>query len=149
MRPSPGQPLAPVAELVPHRGTLSLLTRVLEADDGHAVAEVDIPGTGLFSRPQGTPSWLGIEYMAQTIAAWAGARARRRGQKPRIGYLLGTRRYVTAEPWFAPGSTLQVRVSCELTGSNGMGQFSCTIADASGRELATAMVSVFEPETND
>jgi predicted hotdog family 3-hydroxylacyl-ACP dehydratase len=126
---------------------MSLLSRVLQADDAQALAEVDVPVTSLFSRPQGTPSWLGIEYMAQTIAAWAGARARRHGQVPQVGYLLGTRRYVATEPWFTPGATLAVQVRCELTGSNGMGQFSCTIVDASGRELARAMVSVYEPET--
>jgi predicted hotdog family 3-hydroxylacyl-ACP dehydratase len=134
-----------VDDLVPHRGSLSLLTRVTHTSDSHARAEVDVSPASVFARPQGTPAWIGIEYMAQTIAAWAGARARGRGGRPRVGYLLGTRRYVAHEPWFSAGQTLEILVHCELIGANGLGQFSCAIRDPSGRELASAMVTVYEP----
>ena len=38
-------------------------------------------------------AWVGLEYMAQAIGAYAGYTARLRGEPVRIGYLLGTRRY--------------------------------------------------------
>lgn len=135
----------PVTHFVPHRATMSLLSRLVAADDEQAVAEVDVSDRSVFAQPEGVAAWVGIEYMAQTIAAWSGARARRRGEEPSIGFLLGSRRYTADQPWFPPGQTLTVHVRCELIGDNGLGQFDCRIADAAGQTLAYAMVSVFEP----
>lgn len=135
-----------VEHFVPHRRTMSLLSRVVETDANEAQAEVDITPASLFARDDGVPAWVGIEYMAQTIAAWAGARARRAGHEPNIGFLLGSRRYSCAQPLFGFGQTLRVSARCELIGDNGLGQFACRISDATtGQSIAEAMVSVFEP----
>ena len=64
---------------MPHRGEMRLIDRLLVVDEVHAVAEVDVPLDGLFVRDGQVAAWVGIEYMAQTVAAWAGARARRYG----------------------------------------------------------------------
>lgn len=130
---------------LPHRGAMRLLNRIIEADDAHAVAEVDVPLDGLFVQDARVPAWIGIEYMAQTVAAWAGCRAADRGQAPRVGYLLGSRRYSATCESFAGGSTLRIEARCELIGDNGLGQFACSIQGTDGAVLATAMVSVFEP----
>lgn len=135
----------PLEQFVPHRGAMSLLTRLISVDADTALAEVDITPVSLFARDDGVPAWVGIEYMAQTIAAWAGGRARRAGNPPAIGYLLGSRRYSAALPVFAHGCTLRISARCELIGVNGLGQFTCEICDTSGVRVADAMVSVFEP----
>ena len=71
---------APAVEsLVPHRGTMSLLDRVLAVDEEQALAEVDVGPASLFAQADGVPAWVGIEYMAQTVAAWAGAARACRG----------------------------------------------------------------------
>jgi len=129
---------------VPHRGEMRLLDRLLAVDEQHAIAEVDVPADGLFVQDGGVPAWVGLEYMAQTVAAWAGERARRAGGEPRIGFLLGSRRYAAAHGSFAAGSTLRVEARCELVADNGLGQFACRITTPAGEELASAMVSVFE-----
>ncbi|MBK1612137.1 hypothetical protein CKO44_01465 [Rubrivivax gelatinosus] len=129
---------------VPHRGEMRLLDRLLELDDQHALAEVDVPLDGLFVQDGGVPAWVGLEYMAQTVAAWAGARARRAGGQPRIGFLLGSRRYSARCGAFAAGSTLRISVRCELVADNGLGQFDCRITTPDGEELASALVSVYE-----
>ena len=46
-----------------------------------------------FEPPHGVPGYVGLEYIAQTIAAHGGLRARAVGEPVRIGFLLGTRRY--------------------------------------------------------
>jgi predicted hotdog family 3-hydroxylacyl-ACP dehydratase len=130
---------------VPHRGAMLLLDRVLHADAEHAVAEVDVPFDGLFVRDGAVPAWIGIEYMAQTISAWAGAKSRERGQEPKLGLLLGTRRYETACTAFPSGEVLRVQARREFQAGNGLGMFDCRI-EMRGREVATAKVSVFEPE---
>jgi predicted hotdog family 3-hydroxylacyl-ACP dehydratase len=131
---------------IPHRGAMQLLDRVIAADDEHAVAEVDIAEDGLFFREGHVPAWIGIEYMAQTISAWAGGRARRSGATgPRIGLLLGSRRYTAHCAGFPAGATLRIEARCELNGANGLGLFDCRITQGD-TELATARVAVFEPE---
>jgi predicted hotdog family 3-hydroxylacyl-ACP dehydratase len=130
--------------LIPQRGAMRLLDRVLAVDDERVLAEVDVPFDGLFVRDGQVPSWVGIEYMAQAVGAWAGARARKQGGEPRPGLLLGTRRFETHCDGFASGSRLRVEARCELMGANGLGQFDCRIA-LDGRELASSRISVFDP----
>jgi predicted hotdog family 3-hydroxylacyl-ACP dehydratase len=131
---------------IPQRGAMQLLDRVVEADDEHAVAEVDVSADGLFFRDGRVPAWIGIEYMAQTISAWAGGRARRAGAGgPKLGLLLGSRKYQARCDGFPEGATLRIEARCELSGVNGLGLFECRILH-DGAEVATAKVSVFEPE---
>jgi predicted hotdog family 3-hydroxylacyl-ACP dehydratase len=132
---------------VPHRGAMSLLATVERCDGESVVARVRVPAQGLFATPQGMPAWVGIEYMAQAVAAWSGARARKDGGSPRIGYLLGCRRYEAAVPVFEAGAELVVHAQCELTGENGLGMFDCRI-EQDGRVLANGRLSVFEPPQN-
>lgn len=136
----------PIENYVPHRGVMLLLDRLVAADEDTAVAEVTVPRDGLFLQDAGMPSWVGMEYMAQTVAAWAGWRARQKGQAVKIGFLLGSRRYEAVQPFFAPGQRLRVSVRCELLGDNGLGMFDCRIHADGDVELASARVSVFEPE---
>ena len=133
---------------VPHRGAMSLLETVEHCDDQGIVARVRVPAGGLFEGADGMPAWVGIEYMAQAVAAWSGARARSAGGSPRIGYLLGSRRYEAAVPAFEAGAELQVFAQCELMGDNGLGMFDCRI-EQKGRVLASGRLSVFEPPQNE
>ena len=59
---------------VPHRGGMSLLDDVVRCDDESIEARVRVPADGLFNGDDGVPAWVGIEYMAQAVAAWSGAR---------------------------------------------------------------------------
>ena len=137
-------PPHPMDAWVPHRGAMSLLASVVHCDDQGIVARVRVPADSLFNGADGVHAWVGIEYMAQTVAAWSGARARAGGGSPRIGYLLGSRRYEAAVPAFATGAELTVHAQCELMGDNGLGMFDCRI-EQDGRVLATGRLSVFEP----
>jgi len=141
--PNPWPPHAMDA-WVPHRGAMSLLETVEHCDEQGIVARVRVPVGGLFADADGVPSWVGIEYMAQAVAAWSGARARACGGSPRIGYLLGSRRYEATVAAFEAGAELQVFAQCELMGGNGLGMFDCRIEQA-GRVLASGRLSVFEP----
>jgi predicted hotdog family 3-hydroxylacyl-ACP dehydratase len=134
----------PMDAWVPHRGAMSLLDRVEHAAGDDVVAWVTVPAEGLFVADGGVPAWVGIEYMAQAVAAWSGARAQGQGGSPKIGFLLGTRRYEAHEPSFASGAALRISAHCELIGENGLGMFDCRI-ECEGRELARARLSVFEP----
>lgn len=133
-----------IDSVLPHKDSMRLIDRVVAWAPESIAVEVDVPASGLFSTPEGVPAWVGVEYMAQAIAAWAGCRARQEGRAPSIGFLLGTRRYTAHQPAFPTGLCLRVEANCELMGENGLGMFACRIL-AGDEELAVANVSVYEP----
>ena len=133
-----------IESYIPHRGAMRLLDRILQIDDEQVVAEVDVPFDGLFVRDGQVPPWIGIEYMAQAVSAWAGNRKRALGGGPQAGLLLGTRLYEAKCEGFPCGALLRVEARCEFSASNGLGQFDCRILNE-GRELATARISVLDP----
>lgn len=138
------QSVAPVCELVPHRGDMSWLDAVLEVVGDRVVAQAQVRVDSYFVRGGAQPVWTGVEYMAQAVASWAGYRARLQGMPTKIGFLLGTRRYEVHRQAFRVGDVLRIEASCELLGGNGLGMFSCRIL-IDGDVAATANLSVFEP----
>lgn len=137
-------PLFAIEDVVPHRQDMCLLERIVRWDEDSIEAELVVPASGLFVEDGCVPAWVGIEYMAQAIAAWAGCRARVAGNPPQVGFLLGSRRYASTHGSFPSGSRLRVHARCELLGDNGLGMFACRIL-AGDEEWAVANVSVFEP----
>ena len=69
-----------VAELLPHDPPMVLIDKVLSYDENSLVAEVAIRPDSAFCGANGVPGWVGIEYMAQAIAAHAGASGRLHSQ---------------------------------------------------------------------
>lgn len=135
--------------LVPHGGAMSLLGRFLEADEESLAAEVCIGPDSMFCVDGAVGAWVGVEYMAQAVAAHAGWCARRRGEPVRVGFLLGSRKYVCSAAAFPVGSRLRIEVRRALQGENGLGAFDCRIldadADADRTALASATITVFQP----
>ncbi len=133
-----------VADLVPHSGTMSLLSRITAYGEDWLEAEVDIHAASLFAEADGVPAWVGVEYLAQAIAAYAGLQERRKHTAPKIGFLLGTRRYEVSQPFFATGLTLTIRVQREMVAENGLHVFHGRLT---GEQVeASANLNVFQPE---
>ena len=133
-----------VEDLVPHSGRMVLLNRVIEFDEENMVAEVIVRDDRMFGDGNTVPAWLGIEYMAQTIAALGGMK-RRLAEKPlNLGFLLGTRRYDCNVDTFAVGSVLTVSVK-HLVQDQGLGVFDCCIT-AKGIS-ASAKLNVYQPDS--
>jgi predicted hotdog family 3-hydroxylacyl-ACP dehydratase len=133
-----------IRSLIPHAGPMVLLDRVISVDAETLCAEVRIRSDSLFCDVDGVGAWVGIEYMAQAIGAWAGYAARVRGKPVKLGFLLGTRRYECTRPFFVLGSVLRVHVRRLFQNENGLGSFECYIENEEGR-IATAAVTVFQP----
>ncbi len=134
-----------VAELVPHSGKMSLLDNIVEYRDGWLRAEVSITADSMFADEHGVPAWIGIEYMAQTVAAFVGADARQKGEPVKIGFLLGTRRFNTNITYFVLGQKIMIRIKRLLQESE-LGQFQCWILDEAGEELAMGKISAYMPD---
>jgi predicted hotdog family 3-hydroxylacyl-ACP dehydratase len=136
-----------IRALVPHSGQMVLLDRVLSADTDNLCAEVRISAGSMLASEQGVGAWVGIEYMAQAIAAHAGWLALQCGEEVKVGFLLGSRKYEANVTHFAPGSVLKVHVHRVLLADNGLGAFECRIdTEGGGAGLATATVTVFQPD---
>lgn len=139
----------PMEQLLPHAGRMRLIEHVLGDADEALTAELTITSEDLFFDAQGPGSgvggWVGIEYMAQTVAAWAGLQARRGGGAPKIGFLLGSRHYQTSRSTFAHGERLVISARREFAADNGMSQFDCRIK-IEGVEVAHARLTVFGPD---
>lgn len=136
--------------LVPHDGDMVLLDRVVSAEGAALCAELTIRPDTLFCDGAGVGSWVGMEYMAQAIAAHAGRLALERGEPVKVGFLLGARRYQVSVPLFAVGSVLHVHVLHAMQSDNGLAAFECRIDDAAtSAVLAHATITVFEPPNVD
>jgi predicted hotdog family 3-hydroxylacyl-ACP dehydratase len=140
----------PIAEVVPHGGRMVLLSRVLEHSDARTVCAVNISPDAPFVEPAGTvPAWIGIEYMAQCVAAHAGLRAYFRGEPRKIGFLVGSRRVELRTRGFRVGQALTVQAD-HTWGDRESAAFTCRLVDAeTGDLLVEAMLNVYQPATLD
>ena len=132
-----------IRDLLPHSGPMVLLDQVVAADDESLCAEVRVREDSLFYVDGAVGGWVGLEYMAQTIGAFAGYSARLRGEPVRIGYLLGTRHYECKQPSFHLGSRLKIYVKRVLQSADGLAAFDCRIDDENGL-VASANLTVFQ-----
>ncbi len=135
-----------VADLLPHDGNMVLLDRVLEYDQESLVAEVQVRDDGLFGDAKTVPAWLGIEYMAQTVAAHGGMMCYLAGKPINLGFLLGTRRYRSNVAEFSVGTWLTVKVH-RVIEDQGLAVFDCQLI-GEGIELA-AKLNVYQPDNKD
>ena len=137
-------PFPPIETLLPHRPPMILLDAVVACDEARLSAVVTIRPTSLFRDAHRVPGHIGIEYMAQACGAFAGAEALRRGEAVRIGFLLGTRRYIMHAPWFHLGECLTVSVSLGYRDES-MATFDGRI-DVAGTLAAEARLTVYQPQ---
>jgi predicted hotdog family 3-hydroxylacyl-ACP dehydratase len=106
---------------LPHRPPMSLIDRIVELGEDSLQTEVTIGPTTMFLRDGAVPAWVGVEYMAQSCAAFAGCEARARGDQVRVGFLLGAREYRTVVSGFELGSVLRVHIDLEHREAGGLG----------------------------
>jgi predicted hotdog family 3-hydroxylacyl-ACP dehydratase len=134
----------PLAELIPHAGDMILIDQVLAFDEEQIHTRLTVRPGGLFNQADGSlPAWVGVELMAQSVAAYAGCRARVRGNAVELGFLLGTRKFECNVEHFPAGTELTIHALRSLEDDNGMGIFECHI-NAPGIH-ATARLNVFCP----
>jgi predicted hotdog family 3-hydroxylacyl-ACP dehydratase len=131
--------------VVPHRGTMLWLTRLVSGDENGVQAEATIPaGAWYADEAGGMPAWLGIELMAQALAAHVGLRAWSKAKPARPGVLLGCRAYRSSAGRFAAGETLRVTALRSFADESGFAAYDCGIAGVNG-ELAAATLKAYEP----
>ena len=121
-----------------------LVERVVAWDAQHAVVAATPKPDAWYSDEGAMPSWIGIELMAQAIAAHVGLVARSHARPPKAGVLLGTRQYRATQPRFPPGAELIVNARMTYRDETGLGAYDSTIT-LNDIVVATANVTVYEP----
>lgn len=130
-------------ELVPHAAPMILIDEVSPGAADQLSATVRITEQSLFFElNRGVPAYVGIEYIAQTVAATVGYRARSKGDDVGIGYLLGARNYAASVHYFPLGTTLFVQVSAEFE-SDDLAAYRGKIHTADGRQLVETSITLY------
>ena len=137
-----------LAELLPHAAPMILLSDYEEptAEDS-VTAFVDVTAASPFyeSAFGGVPSCVALEYMAQTMALLVGLARRRKGLKPQLGFVLGSRKLETLVPCFQEGRRYRVTATCTYEDES-FGSFDCEIEDDGGAVVARGTLTAFQPE---
>ena len=134
----------PLAELLPHAGDMILIDHVLAFDEEQIETRLTVRAGGLFNREDGSlPAWVGVELMAQSVAAFAGCHARVQGHEVVLGFLLGTRKFECNVEHFPLGAELRIHAQRSLEDDNGMGVFECHLTGTGIQ--ASARLNVFRP----
>lgn len=143
----------PLSELLPHKAPMVLVDRLLSYDLQSLECRCAVtigPESCFLEAEQGVPSYVGVEYMAQTVGVLSGIQQRGQStEAPRLGFLLGFDLTSQQCEWFVPGQELVIAVRHEWGDQNLM-QLNATIADAhNGRLLSEAKMNVFSPPDPD
>ena len=157
----PECPIRPTAPLLPHSGHMVLLDEVLAYDSQslHATATLRPNCLLLPAGSTSLPVWMGMEIMAQGIAAWSGAHALDRGEPVRLGFLLGSRKLTLGVSEIPVGTVLDIHIALSLEDNLGMGVFDCSLncrQPAPGHEhnmppgmvLLSGSLNVYSPKSD-
>lgn len=141
--------LPPIDQVIHHRGEVLLLDDVIEHDDSHTVARVDLSKKKWLQRSDGTtPGWIALEYMAQCIAVHEGLYSYLHDRDLHGGFLISVRDLEIHVREFAADLQLSVHAR-PMRGRPGLGALSheCSIYSAmegsSGSLLARGRLSIF------
>ena len=135
----------PVKDLLPHSEPMVLLDTIVSHHEHGLVASLQVREDSLFAEAEGVPTWVGLEYMGQAIAAFAGITARQQNKPIQIGFLVSARRYEPCISHFPPGAQLTVAVNAVTFNTTGLRVFECTISSGSS-QVVTANLNVYLPE---
>jgi predicted hotdog family 3-hydroxylacyl-ACP dehydratase len=136
-----------ILDIIPHKPPMALIDKVIDFTQDSVTASVTITGKSLFFENGAVPSYVGIEYMAQAVAAWNGLMARQNNLPGGIGYLLGTRKMKLLIENFKEGSHLEIKGHCKFTDGE-IASFDCSI-HLDGTEVTSAALTVFQPKNQE
>jgi predicted hotdog family 3-hydroxylacyl-ACP dehydratase len=136
-----------IEDLVPHEHPMLLLDALVDYGSDYIVCRLVPRQDGLFNVDNVVPAVVGLEYMAQSIAALSGIQALEDNRPPKIGFLLGTRKFDTNVASFECDIELKATAIQAVRGSQGMAAFHCTVEGPEVHQTAT--IAVYEPSDID
>lgn len=135
-----------LAELIKHEPPMRLIDKLCSAEQGKGQCCFTVSTDNLFYSEQhkGLPAHVGIELMAQTIAAVAGYQSKADGGEVKLGFLLGSRKYQCDIDRFKLGERYDIFVEELHFESSGLSVFECDIRH-DDKVVAQARLNVYQP----
>lgn len=130
--------------VMPHASPMILIDQIDACDAESISASMTVRDDSPFVENGRVPSYIAVEYMAQTIAAYSGIDGRQKDEPVRIGFLLGTRKMTLNVPSFQVGDQLSLHGTV-LYNDDGMASFDCTTT-RDGETMASAIINVYQPD---
>lgn len=129
-----------IEDLIPHRGPMCLLRRIVALDADEVTAEALLPpGTGVLSGAAGTQAWS-VEIVAQAAAVFIGWHHRERGW--RSGRLIKVARWELSPEPLPGGEFLVVYSKLDTWSETGLFRFDGQLNDTSGRRIAGGQLTI-------
>jgi predicted hotdog family 3-hydroxylacyl-ACP dehydratase len=138
--------IVPAESLIPHRGGMKLLERVINPGSSGLQAETTVAQSWPLSRDGSVSSLLCVELVAQAISALSTWR-RGEGARPRPGLLVGIKEAQFFTERLPMGAGLSIRVD-ELYHVGSYAVFKGEVACGSAL-CCSATIQVMEPEEDD
>lgn len=136
----------PIVDFIPHRPPMVLIDKILSHQQDCLTVETLITENSPYfeKAKQGVPSYVCIEYMAQSVAALAGVEALMANEPIKIGFLLGSRKLTINEPLLRLGQSYVTKVNRLYQEESGLAVFDCQVFHHDTL-IASANVNVFQP----
>ena len=135
-----------IESVVPHEHPMILVDELLQYDEIKACCKVTINEKSNFynQRLKNVPSFVALEYMAQSIAAFANANNKDKGEEVAIGFLVSSRKFKVFVAGFNLGAQLIISVEQLYLEDSGLAAFDCK-AEQDGLLVAEAKINIFQP----
>jgi predicted hotdog family 3-hydroxylacyl-ACP dehydratase len=137
-----------LAALLPHKGKMFLISRVLEYDiNARSLrSEYDVSKACLFYDPglDGVPSYMCFEFMAQAVSTLSGITGIILHKPPAMGFILSVSGLEIKLPLFKPGDVIQVEVNGQQA-MDTVSTFQC-VAKVGDSEAVKATLMVMDIE---
>jgi len=134
----------PIEHLLPHAHPMILIDNVVDFRDDFIHTNVTIKEDSPFFENDEVPSYISLEYMAQSVGAWNGLFSRQNNMEPKIGFLLGSRQLNLEVSSFKLGDRLDIYGEVKYSDGE-MASFDCWI-DKGSERVAHAILNVFQPK---
>ena len=132
-----------IADILPHKPPMILVDAVATFRKDFIHTTLTIKKGIPFYIDGKVPSYVSIEYMAQSIGAWRGLLALEEKKPPQIGFLLGTRKLHLGVPFFEEGDTLDIYGDASYSDGE-IASFKCWV-ERDNDLVASASLNVFQP----
>lgn len=133
----------PIDDLLYHARPMILIDEV-EAYDAETIRTItEITAQSPFLEGDRVPAYVGIEYMAQSIAAYSGIKALGEGGQVKIGYLASARNMTLQTAGYKIGEKLEIEAKLVYDEAP-MAVFDCQIR-INERTVAAARLNVYQP----
>lgn len=135
-----------ITKYIPHRDSLLLIDKIVCDDKDDFSTAVKITNQSFLITPYGVPSYCGIEYMAQSIAAF-NSFFFNNTQSPALGFIVSIRDFRCDIPYFLIDEELIIKVKPILIVEKS-GSFICEIF-SNHKLTCSGKITAYVPEQDE